>query len=81
MTFKETGLCADTAWSLWNSTTTEFDDGFFCCEPGQLGLETGNCIDRKDYIPTNPSAVLVRVATCVTSVPTDDDKCTDGSYS
>jgi hypothetical protein len=43
-------------------------------------LETGNCIDPDDYIPTNPSAVLVRSATRVTSVPIDHDKCADGSY-
>jgi hypothetical protein len=80
-TFQQIGLCADTAWSLWNSTTTEFDDGYFCCEPGQLGLETGNCIDPDAYIPTNPSAVLVRSVACVnTSAPTQHDKRTDVSY-
>lgn len=59
--FKQIELCADNSWTLWNSTTTEYEGGYFCCLPGEIGLQTGKCIPPESYISSNPSAVLVSV--------------------
>jgi hypothetical protein len=55
--FELNPFCADVSWSLWNATDyfTEYD--YFCCLPGQVGLQNGECTSIKQASPS--TAVLV----------------------
>jgi len=53
-------FCADYTWSLWNSTTDTSDAyGYFCCLPGQIGLNSGDCVDAGTVSAATLSAVLI----------------------
>lgn len=58
--FQASPKCADTTWSLWNSTTDTQDAyGYFCCLPGLIGLQSGDCVDPNIISSPTQTAGLV----------------------
>jgi len=51
--------CADSSWSLWNSTDTSYDDGFFCCLPSHVGLNSGDCVATSEVSDPTETAKLL----------------------
>jgi len=56
---EQTPYCADTTWTLWNATYQGAYYGYFCCLPGQVGMNNGDC-DPAGTIPSpGLSAIMV----------------------
>ncbi len=53
-------FCADNTWSMWSATLDKTDKhGYFCCLPGQVGLQSGDCVVSGTVVVPSLSAVLV----------------------
>lgn len=59
-TFTATPSCADSSWSLWNATKdTSNAVEYFCCLQGQVGLQSGYCVDSANVATAGATAILV----------------------
>jgi len=65
-----TPLCADTTWTLWNITQGTDEVSFFCCLPGQVGLQTGGCVPNSGTLPPLASLISSAPQTTTTSSST-----------
>lgn len=65
--FAAVPFCADNSWSLWDAADEAAQEneqsGYFCCLPGQVGLQTGDCVDSNTEVPASLSASLVCIPT------------------
>lgn len=70
-TFVTNPVCADSSWTLWNATSDSSDGaGYFCCLQGQVGLQSGLCVEKADAVTAGPSAVEVRHSSPYLNSPT-----------
>lgn len=51
--------CANTSWTLWNSTMEGEYGGFFCCEASMTGDTGGFCHYSGDVVSPSSMALLV----------------------
>jgi hypothetical protein len=60
-------FCADNSWLLWTAAvledTSNSKSAYFCCLPGQVGLQTGDCVASDAVVAASLSASLVRILT------------------
>jgi hypothetical protein len=57
--FELNPFCADVSWSLWNATEYFTGYDYFCCLPGQVGLQNGECTSIIQASLSPSTAVLV----------------------
>jgi hypothetical protein len=56
-------LCADSSWVMWNATLQSgFATGYFCCLPGQIGLQTLLCVEPDTV--SSPTGLAIEVCFC-----------------
>jgi hypothetical protein len=62
-TFTATPSCADSSWALWNATKdTSNAAEYFCCLQGQVGLQSGYCVDSASAATAGAPAILVSLS-------------------
>ena len=69
-------VCADNTWSLFNIVNGPYDagKGYFCCQPGQIGLNNGKCVGKGAATATATAAETVsQMAAPVASGPATND--------
>ncbi|MCJ1351281.1 MAG: hypothetical protein MMC33_001265 [Icmadophila ericetorum] len=61
-TFITTPICADSSWTLFNSTFDTTDGGgYFCCLEGEVGLQDGTCVSVAAARTAGPPAVTLAI--------------------
>jgi hypothetical protein len=54
-----TPFCADDSWELWE--TNLGNTSYFCCLPGQIGLQSLECVYGKQVIEPSLTATNLRI--------------------